>query len=98
MSKTLRAVAMLLVLALATTGAASALGPDAKVSAGLFERALDWALSLVGGTDSGLTSMWANGGGSIDPNGEPRTDFGGFIDPNGEPRTDHGGYIDPNGG
>ena len=98
MSKTLRAVAMLLVLALATTGAASALGPDTRVSAGLFERALDWALALVSGTDSGLSSIWANGGGSIDPNGGPGTDFGGYIDPNGEPMTDNGGYIDPNGG
>lgn len=99
MSKTFRAVAMVLVMALATTGAAAALGSEARPSAGLFNRVLDRALSLVSWTDSGLRSFWSTHGGYIDPNGEPRTDGGGSIDPNGgETLDDDGGYIDPNGG
>lgn len=92
MSKTFRAVAMVLVLVLGTTGAASALGSRAgeAPSAGLFDRALGWMVSLVNWTDSGLQSIWGEGG-YIDPNGEPGDNpvppddskFGGYIDPNG---------------
>lgn len=98
MSKTFRAIAMVLVMALATTGAASALGPEARPSAGLFDRVLDRALSLVSWTDSGLRSIWSSFGGYIDPNGDPRANSNGSIDPNDGETVDYGGYIDPNGG
>ena len=91
MSKTFRAVAMVLVLVLGTTGAASAFGPRTETtpSAGLFDRALGWVVSLVSWAEPGPKAVWEKGGGYIDPNGEPRPtsqddpDFGGYIDPNG---------------
>lgn len=91
MSKTFRAVAMVLVLVVGTTGAASALGMRTETpSAGLFDRALGWVVSLISWEKPSPKAVWEEFGGYIDPNGEPRptsqgdgSDFGGFIDPNG---------------
>lgn len=113
MSRNFRIVAVVLVLTLGMTGAASALGPrvEARTGGDLLGQALDWIVSLASQASKGLRSIWddagagidplgdpeINGGGYIDPNGDPETNGGGYIDPNGDPET-NGGYIDPNGG
>lgn len=101
MSRKFRVVAVVLVLTLGMTGAASALGPrvEARTGGDLIGQALDWIVSLVSQTGSGLRSIWDGVGPEIDPDGRPGTNGGGSIDPNGGPGTDDddGGYIDPNG-
>ncbi|HEX3131062.1 MAG TPA: hypothetical protein VH394_27250 [Thermoanaerobaculia bacterium] len=96
MSRNFRVVAVVLVLTLGMTGAASALGPRAETrSGGDF---VAWIVSLVSQTGAGLRSIWDNAGAGIDPLGGPTANGGGYIDPNGGPTTNGGGYIDPNGG
>ena len=71
-------VASLLILALCSAGAASAvpLDPDVAEAAeggflsGLWDRLLDWMERLAGGEDDGLTLQRTEGC-HIDPNGHP---------------------------
>lgn len=99
MSRNFRVVAVVLVLTLGMTGAASALGPRAEARSGgdVVAQAFDWIVALAFQAGSGLRSIWDNAGAGIDPLGDPETNGGGYIDPNGDPET-NGGYIDPNGG
>jgi hypothetical protein len=73
MSRKIRLIAVVLILTLGAAGAVSAFPltprPVAVERSGLVARVLDWLGSVVTPSRPGLTSMWAEEGSQLDPDG-----------------------------
>jgi hypothetical protein len=103
MSKKIRCLATVLVLALLmTAGAAQAQSSRAQPgSSGFFDALWQW---LAGRYAPGLAALWEKEGSNMDPNGLTNKE-GGDMDPDGRarlfvtppPGTEAGGDMDPNG-
>ena len=103
MSRKIRCLATVLVLALPmTAGAAQAQSSRAQPgSSGFFDALCQW---LAGRYAPGLAALWEKEGGTMDPDGLVNKE-GGVMDPNGRAvpylappsSTEAGGDMDPNG-
>jgi hypothetical protein len=102
MSRKIRCLAAVLVLALLTAGATQAQSPCVRPGrSGFFGALWQW---LAGPYAPELTAIWEKEGSSMDPNGLINKE-GSDMDPNGRllphfvppPGTEGGGEMDPNG-
>lgn len=86
MSRTVRSIALALLLVLVSATAAQALPLDREH--GLIDRVLNWIGTLL---SPDLTPVWEMEGSSMDPNGDPQNN------PLPPPTSDEGSQMDPNG-
>lgn len=88
MSRTVRSIALALLLVLVSASAAQALPLVEAPRNGLIDRVLNWIGTLL---SPGLTPTWEMAGSQMDPNGDPQDN------PLPPPTSDEGSQMDPNG-